>query len=179
MNRPEELSKLKPGEHYIYRFLDENGERELTPWGIDIPDLRINCIKYDEISKSLRWDYMSFVDFIFESLESGVTTEYFDSWMYEKTGVRAYVLKTVQADEERYKKLLELRLKVMRNAVMGVSELEFKNRRVEQVDVNLGKYRHNAKMSVLARLDPEFRESINQNISGNIAQIILPEKNKE
>jgi hypothetical protein len=179
MERPKELSKIKPGEHYIYRFLDENGEREQTPWGLPIPDLKINCVKYDEISKYLRWDYISFIDFIFESLESGVTTEHFDNWMWEKTGVRSYILKPVQSREERYKKLLELRLKVMRNAVLGISELEFKNKRADNVDVQLGRFRHNAKFAVLARLDPDFKETINQNITGNIAQIILPEKNKD
>lgn len=180
MERPEKVKKLVPGEDYIYNILDDEGFEKITPWGLTIPPLRIYCVKSIKgPGKVLYWDYDYFGDFIYESCANGVSTERFDNWLFEETGVRGFCLKYLMSDKERYSKLNERRLEYNRNAVKMIQDLDAAPIRYDQIQLKMMELKNKSRLGVLARLDPEFREKIEQKVEGNIAQIILPQKDSE
>lgn len=182
MERPEAVNKLNVGEEYIFEFIDENGFAEVTPWNIEIPPLRCYCVNADKgKGKSLRWDYSFFGDFIFESCgKGGQSTDKFDKWLYEKTGIKGYILKYLLSEEEKYKQLREDRINYNRQAVEYAQDLSnLEGKRNDPLDVKISELINKSRFAVLSRIDPEFREKTEQKITGNIAQIIIPEKDSE
>lgn len=178
MEMPLEVKKMNPGDYYIFPMVDENGISEITPWGLEIPPLKIKCEKFHE-GKRLCWDYISFGDFIYESCSRGVSTERFDQWLFEKCGLRGYCLKFLMTDEQKYEELNKKRLEYNRNAVKMIQDLDNSPKDYDQVQLKMMELKQKSRLGVLARLDPEFKEKIDQNVTGNIAQIIMPKKDEE
>lgn len=182
MDRPEKINKLEPGEDYIFEFLDENGFAEVTDWGCEVPPLRLYCVKADHgKGKCLRWDYSSFGNFIFESCgKGGQSCAKFDEWLFQKTTIRGYVLKYLVSQEEQFKQLREDRILFNRQAVEYAQDLAvLEGNRVEPMGVKIAELVNKSRFSVLSRIDPEFREKLEQKITGNIATIVIPEKDSE
>lgn len=178
MDLDENVKKLNPGETYILKLVDENGFNKISPWGFTIPPLKIYCEKFHD-GKRLGWDYSFFGDFIYDSCANGVSTERFDNWLFDETGLRGYCVKFLMSDEERFKDLNKKRLEYHRNAVIMIQDLDNSPKRYDQVELKMMETKHKSRLGVLARLDPEFREKSDQNITGNIAQIIIPKKDEE
>lgn len=173
-----EIKKLEPGESYTIEILDENGFSKISPWGLAIPPLRLTCEKFHN-AKRLSWDYKSFSDFIYESCANGVSTERFDNWLFEETGLRGFCLKFLMTDKEKYAKLNEERLEYNRNSVKMIQDLDSAKKDYDQLELKMMELKQRSRMGVLARLDPEFREKTEQKITGNIATIVIPEKDSE
>lgn len=178
MDLPSDVKKLQPGDEYIYPMLDADGYSIIAPWGSVVPPLKLFCERFG-LGKKLCWDYSYFGDYIYESCSRGVSTERFDRWLYDATGLRGYCLKYLLSNPDKYKKLNEDRMEYNRNSVKMIQDLDNAPDRYDQVELKMMELRQKSRIGVLARLDPEFREKVDQNISGNIAQIIIPKKDDD
>lgn len=178
MEMPEKVKKLVPGEEFVLNLVDENGFNKISPWGLTIPPLKIYCEKFHD-GKRLGWDYSFFGDFIYESCANGVSTERFDNWLFEETGLRGFCVKFLMSNKEKFAELNKKRLEYHKNAVIMIQDLDNSPKRYDQIDLKMMETKHKSRLGVLSRLDPEFREKIEQKVEGNIAQIILPPKDSD
>jgi len=173
--RPEAVKKLEIGEEYWFENIDEDGFSKMSPWGLEIPRMKIYVEKFHQ-AKRICWDYATFEDFIYESCSRGVSCDRFDTWMGELTGIRTYVLRHLTKNQEKFKELDARRMEYNRTSVKTIQDLDNTSKRLEPLELKLAELKQKARVGVLARLDPEFREKTDQNITGNIAQIIIPKK---
>ena len=178
--RPHAVNILVPGESYTYSFQDDLGFPLIAPWGIAVPDLTINCVKRNPNGKALEWHYTeTFIDFIFESCSKGVSNKRFDNYIWEITGHPCYSLTIVQnpSRRERYELLTKTRLQLHKDAVLNLQDLDTVPQYFRKEDIDLAKEYTKARLGVLGKLDPDFKNDLE--INHKFAQINIAPKHKK
>ena len=181
MSWDDRIKNLQIGESFTFTFKDSEGNFEKSPWGLIIPDLTVNCVKYSS-GKTFYWHYdEEFAEFMYQSFILGISNVRLDKFIEEKTSVpcHSFNVQSQECYKEKFADLQKRRLQYHKNALLATQDFEKLNPNIcEKNDIDLSKEWFKARLGVLAKLDPDFRNEVDVNYK--FAQInIAPKKKKD
>lgn len=176
--------KLKAWEEHTFPMLDADGDPYISKYGINFPAVTMKAHPWTNGSVIHCYVYnKDLLDFFFTIIEKGYSYKSIEDYFQSIFKVSPDVYKNILINPdyaERYDEVKRNRTRRTRDIVEGFTDYETVDMDNKN-SVYLAKAIHSSRIGVLSKIDKDYKPSSdsNINVSGNLAQIILPSKTEE
>lgn len=168
-----------PGDKKVFEFVDKRGISYISPWGVPVPDLEIACRKTDGSLNAKHFkiiNNLDFVNFVYRCVCCGASYTEIDNYFYKLVEIKTNVMESIRKYPETALKIRQMQIQNHKDCVLNFEDLKEAKTPVE---AKMAEIRYRSRINLLARFEPEFKDSTGSNISNSLAKIILLAKEKE